>query len=218
MTRSWLPARCTACGAPGGALCGACLAGCEPAPPLAVPAGLDWCVALVAHQGSGRSLVAGLKFANRRGALAVLAPALADLVPRAAAGGEAGIDVVTWAPTTPARRRRRGYDQAELLARAVAPHLGRPAHRLLARAPGPSLTGRSRADRAGAAQFRATRAVPARVVVVDDVRTTGTTLGVAARALRSAGAATVGGLVVAATPPGASDASRRPTARGAPVD
>ena len=45
----------------------------------------------------------------------------------------AGVDVVTWAPTSGSRRRRRGFDQAELIARGVAAHLGLPCRRLLER-------------------------------------------------------------------------------------
>src|SRR3712207_7831548 len=54
-------------------------------------------------------LVARLKYRNARASLAWLARAMAALVDRR------GTDVVTWVPTTPARRRQRGFDQAELL-------------------------------------------------------------------------------------------------------
>ena len=111
-------------------------------------------------------------------------------------------DVVTWAPTAPGRRRARGYDQAEVLARAVGRSLGVPVRGLLRRTDraGPQ-TGRRRAERlARAPTFVATRRVPDRVVVVDDVVTTGATLQAAASALVAGGAHSVRAVAAAATP------------------
>ena len=64
-----------------------------------------------------------------------------------AAGAVAGLDVVTWAPTSRERRRRRGFDPAELLARAVARRLRLRCAGLLERAPGPPQTGLRGAER-----------------------------------------------------------------------
>ena len=61
--------------------------------------------------------------------------------------GGAAVDVVTWAPTTPQRRRARGFDHAELLARAVGRRAGLPARGLLTRLPGPPQTGPARPPR-----------------------------------------------------------------------
>jgi predicted amidophosphoribosyltransferase len=113
--------------------------------------------------------------------------------------------VVTWAPTTPARRRERGFDHAELLARRVACRLGVPARALLRRAPGTPQTGLSGATRRRGPAFSArARAaspiVPAFVVLVDDVATTGATLRSAAAVLRSAGTEEILGLTAARTP------------------
>ncbi|HEX8771251.1 MAG TPA: phosphoribosyltransferase family protein, partial [Acidimicrobiales bacterium] len=96
---------------------------------------------------------------------------------------------MTWAPTTGARRRERGFDQAELLARAVARRLGLPCRRLLRRRPGPAQTGRDREGRQSGPAFTTRRVTgPARVLLVDDIVTTGATVSAAARALRAAGA------------------------------
>src|SRR5437773_10892718 len=103
----------------------------RPAPALAVPAGLDACAAVLSYTGTGRELVARLKYHNARAALPVLAAAMANLV------DPSTVDVVTWAPTSAARRRQRGFDQARLLARAVALRIHRPCRALLARTPGP---------------------------------------------------------------------------------
>jgi predicted amidophosphoribosyltransferase len=162
------------------------------------PLGLDRWAAALAYEEPASSLVLVLKNGQRRD----LVPWLAD---RAAACLEPGPGaVVTWAPTGGSRRRRRGFDQAELLARAVARRWGAPCRPLLVRGAGPAQAGQTGRDRRRGPAFavRGRVAVPASVVVVDDVATTGATLAAAARALRAAGAREVRGLVVArsATP------------------
>ena len=111
------------------------------APLLAAPAGVDDCRALVTYAGSGRDLVAALKFRNRRSVVPWLAERLAVEV------ADCHADVVTWAPTSPVRRRRRGFDQSELLAHRTARAAGLPLANCLARLPGPAQTGRTLADR-----------------------------------------------------------------------
>ncbi|MGH9184006.1 MAG: ComF family protein [Acidimicrobiales bacterium] len=190
-----LAVSCPICGALGPAPCGACRARLRPAPALPAPPGVDACLALLAYEGPGRELVARLKYRNHRAALPGLAAAMASLV-----GGPARVDVVTWVPTTPARRRERGFDQAELLARAVARQLRRPCRRLLARSPGPPQTGRGRAQRHAGPPLSARPLSGGHVLLVDDVVTTGATVTAGARALRAAGAHGVTALVAARTP------------------
>jgi predicted amidophosphoribosyltransferase len=108
--------------------------------------------------------------------------------------------VVTWAPTAPARRRGRGFDQAELLARAIASRWRRPCRALLVRAAGPPQTGRDALARRTPAGFRARARATRTVVLVDDVMTTGATLTAAARALRDGGADQVIAVTAARTP------------------
>jgi predicted amidophosphoribosyltransferase len=165
----------------------------RPAPPLPPPPGVDRCVALVAYEGPAREVVARLKYRNHRSALTTLATAMA-------AGVTTRPDVVTWVPTTAARRQARGFDHAELLARAVARALRRPCHDLLARAPGPPQTGRPRAERLVGPALVARGRVRPHVLVVDDVVTSGATCTAAARALRAAGARTVDVVAAARTP------------------
>jgi predicted amidophosphoribosyltransferase len=159
-----------------------------------VPPALESCAALLAYEGPARELVARLKYRNARTALGFLAAGMAALV------DPAEIDVVTWAPTTRGRRRARGFDQARLLARLVARRLRRPCRALLDRRPGPAQTGRSRAARRLGPSFTARPVAASRVLLVDDVVTTGGTMSAGARALRAAGAAGVHGLAASRTP------------------
>lgn len=174
-------------------MCERCRAAMRPAPLLPPPPGVDRCTALLAYEGPARELVARLKYRNHRSALPSLATAIA-------AGVRDRPDVVTWVPTTAARRRARGFDHAELLARAVAGALHRPCHDLLVRAPGPPQTGRPRAQRLLGPALAARAPVRPHVLVVDDVVTSGATCTAAARALRAAGARFVDVAAAARTP------------------
>ncbi len=152
--------------------------------------------AVLAYAGAGRRLVLALKQGNARPLVRSLARAMAIEARRER------VDVVTWAPTSAVRRRRRGGDQAELLARAVAWRLGVPCRRLLVRVDdgrGPQ-TGRSWAERLDGPTFVARRTVRGDILVIDDVVTTGATLRAAEAALVRAGARHVRCLAAAATP------------------
>jgi ComF family protein len=167
----------------------------ERAPALPAPPGIDRCVALLAYEGVGREVVARLKYRNARSSIRWLAARMAALV------DPHEVDVVTWVPTSAVRRRRRGFDQAELLARAIARQLHRPCRRLLTRAAGPPQTGRSlRQRRTGPALAAKPAGHARRVLLVDDVITTGTTVSVAARTLRASGVNHVSVVAAARTP------------------
>ncbi|HEX4906308.1 MAG TPA: hypothetical protein VFU93_12710 [Acidimicrobiales bacterium] len=189
-----LPVTCAGCGTRGAPVCATCAAAMRPAPALPPPPAVDTCTAVLAYDGPARDVVARLKYRNHRSALAGLAAAMAASV-------TAVPDVVTWAPTTAPRRRGRGFDHAELLARAVARHLRRPCRPLLDRRPGPPQTGRPLAERLGGPRLAPRATVAGRVLVVDDVVTSGATATAAALALRSAGASAVDVVAAARTPP-----------------
>ena len=194
-----LPRSCVVCGSHAAGLCARCWRDLRPAVPVAAPPGIDQCRAALVYEGAGREVVARLKYRNGRAVVgwlgAAMAHVVADLAP--------AVDVVTWAPTSAARRRQRGFDQAELLAGRVGRGLGVPVRPLLARPGGPAQTGRARVERVDGVEFVARRSSVAgspRVLVVDDVVTTGATLSAAARALRNAGATNVAAVVAGRTP------------------
>lgn len=101
-------------------------------------------------------------------------------------------DAVTWIPTTDRRRRHRGFDQAELIARHLASLRGASAKKLLRRPGNSHQSGMSREVRLLRPQFIAHPGCEGLVVlVVDDVTTTGATFREAARALLHVGASGV---------------------------
>lgn len=190
-----LPPRCVACGRVGVDLCASCIDGLTPPGVGPIPAGrhVADCRALADYEGAGRLLVQGLKYRNRRSAVRRLGGALASLAAPT-------VDVVTWIPTTSSRRRLRGFDQAELLARSTARALCAPVRGLLVRQPGPPQTGRSRAERQRGPALWARPLGGERVLIVDDVVTTGATLEAGARALLDQGASRVSAVALARTP------------------
>jgi len=159
---------------------------------VALPASMDRCDAWLDYDGPSRDIVSQIKYRNARAPLRWLAAGMATLL----VDGRA--DVLTWAPTTPSRRRQRGFDHAALLARAVAAQAGLPCRNLLVRHEGPAQTGRNLTDRQHGPSFTAPVSVAGlAVVIVDDVVTTGATFAAAARALEAAGAVHIWGLAAA---------------------
>lgn len=191
-----LPHRCAGCQQLGPVLCDTCRFAVASSPATIVPGGIT---AALTFDGVVRTAVLGMKYRNRRAAAKVLAEVLVRRL-GLIGPGRPHYDVVTWAPTSRRRSIERGYDQAELLARAVAAHLGVPCRRLLYRTHGTPQTGRSRAERLAGPEFRVRPGRAPRVLVVDDVVTTGATLIAAGEALHAAGIRDVRLVAVAATP------------------
>jgi ComF family protein len=196
------PPLCWDCGAPaqeGQPLC----PGCRSAlpwlgPDTAVLAGVEtW--APVAYEGPARALVRALKFRGAAGVAESMAAQVAARTP------ERLLDQATLVPVPlhPARLRRRGFNQAERLARALAERVGQPVCDCLQRGGPPARQmGQSRAHRATAMRGAVTAlpGTPARATIVDDVATTGATLAACAAALRAAGSRQVAALAYARTP------------------
>lgn len=173
--------------------CEAQLRLCCLADPLRACPPLTGCYAVYKHAGMARELVHLLKYAGDSALAQLLGQAMA-----AYARPAVGTDAVLPVPMEARKRRRRGYNQAELLARAFAQCIGVPPETglLLRTHETASQVGRSRAERLAA--MRGTFTVPdgARVAgrrlwLVDDVLTTGATAIACAEALRKAGARSV---------------------------
>ena len=137
---------------------------------------------------TGRALVHGLKEGGLRALAAPAAGLMALVIPRPDA------DVLTWVPADPIRQALRGYHPPQLLAEELSRRWGLPARPLLDgplwRRPQRGLTRAARRRNVRSA-FAARRGAEGRVVLVDDVHTTGATLSAAARALRAGGAGVV---------------------------
>jgi predicted amidophosphoribosyltransferase len=106
-------------------------------------------------------------------------------------------------PLHPRRERRRGYDQALLLARALSERTGLQVSECLARSGSSGAqVGRGRADRLGGppGSIHACGPVPRGALLVDDVVTTGGTLAACAAALSAAGAVELAAVAYARTP------------------
>jgi ComF family protein len=190
LTLEPLPARaCPRCGEPA-----AGEAGC-PACRVVRPA-FDATVVVGLHGGALQDAVHALKYGDRPELAGPLGRLVAAAVRRA---GEVP-DLVVPVPLHPARLRQRGYDQADLLAAAVAGALRRPLVRALRRArPTAPQVGASRAARRtnlagafGPAGRWDSGSLRDRVaLLVDDVVTTGATASAAARVVRDRGACRV---------------------------
>lgn len=174
--------------------CGACVR--QPPP-------LDACHAAVSYAFPWNVCIGQFKFQEAPGMASALA-----LLMRSAPWIEPAIDaasVVVPMPLAAVRLRMRGYNQASLLAKALAPSKCRTDLLLRIRET-EAQTRHSRVERLSALTgafavepLRATLLAGASVVIVDDVMTTGASLHAAALALRRAGAARVTGVVLART-------------------
>lgn len=155
----------------------------------------------VAYDGAARALISALKF---HGAVGLADTMAAQVVAAAPPGWLAGAVLVP-VPLHRARQRRRGFNQAGAIAAALAMRTGLAASGGLVRSGrGTTQVGRGRAERAlaidGAVAVRAGAALPERVMLVDDVTTTGATLAACAGALRAAGVRSVRATAYARTP------------------
>jgi predicted amidophosphoribosyltransferase len=166
-----LPTRCAACWQPGPSPCARCVLTVRRTPPgLPPPPGVDILLAPFAYEGIARAVVTALKFRDERAGLPWLSRAMSTSI---VWGAMTSVDMVTWAPTTPRRRRWRGHDHAEVLARSVASELDLPCHGLLVRRAGRPQTGQSRTARLDGPMYRSRGPAPSAVLLVDDVVTTG---------------------------------------------
>lgn len=204
------PPRCALCGAGGTFLC----AWCEAALPQAAGVRCEVCFEAIARgtrcrhcigappafttlrapcamARGARTLTHALKYDGQT----ALAPSMAALILPLADG--LAVDAVVPVPLHRGRQRSRGYNQSEELARPIAESLGVPLAPAFLKRPRPTqplVKAMSREERRAivAGAFTAERrAAGLRVLLVDDVATTGATLDACAKALREAGAGEV---------------------------
>ncbi|MFA1548575.1 ComF family protein [Actinomadura chokoriensis] len=208
-----LPERCAGCGREPVLLCSACLKPLrESARPVRLaPAGLPspWTVA--AYEGPLRAILAAYKERGRTALAVPLGEALATAVQAALTPGPdpPAAVVAVWVPSGRKAVRRRGHDPLRGLAEVAVRRLradGVPvtmADALRQRGGVADQAGLTAVQRAanlhGAVEVRA-HVAGSRVVLVDDVVTTGASLAEAARALHAAGADVTGAAAIAATP------------------
>ncbi len=151
------------------------------------------------YEGRLRDAVAALKYRDKLALAQPLGTALAELVRQDPVLSVA--EVVVPVPLHPRRQARRGFNQAEELARVVCRGIRRPLRRALVRVRDtPSQTELAQEDRRRNVKdaFAAREEVRGlRVLLVDDVVTTGSTVRECARALAGAGATAVGVAAVA---------------------
>ncbi len=213
------PPRCAGCGAGGSFFCQRCVASLVPiAPPWCPKCGepsssdalctrcrqhpleIDAIRSCYRYEGRLREAVLALKYQNLRAA----APDLAQLMTSSLRSLALDVEAIVPVPLHPRRLRERGYNQSSLLARELGKATGLP---VLERG---LVKGRHTAPQARAADLAARRAnvrdafeaspevvSGRRVLLIDDVCTSGSTLDAAARALKSAGASAVYGLTLA---------------------
>ncbi len=210
---SWavFPPCCPACGrsiARDECLCSGCMADYYPAsgqfreakqlPPDAA------LYAAAFYTGSMREAVHRMKFSGNPGSAAILAPLLVQAL-RAGGGRPDDFDLVLPVPSRPKKVRERGYNQSALLAKEVAKRTGIPfsADALLktrdTRAQHDLTAEERQVNLAGSFSACEAEVSGRRLLLVDDVLTTGATARECVAALKAAGAASVSLLVLAVT-------------------
>jgi len=212
------PPRCVICQQSGSWLCPACQDGIEYIrPPVCphcgqptsmprlcpscreAPPQIDGIRAVGYLEGALRTAIHRFKYSNMR----LLATPLGQLMSQYLLQNHLPVDVVVPVPLHPHRLRERGYNQATLLAKEVEKALGLPLLedallRVRSTIPQVGLTARERRDNVrGAFHCADGNLKGQRILLVDDVCTTGATLEACSLALRQEGVGVVWGLVLA---------------------
>ena len=200
------PPRCASCKQVGSVLCQACFAQLQPATPLPYRQGwsaLQGLVAINTYQGPLRNCIHALKYDG----VVRLAEPLGTLLAHTYLNWGMQADMLVSVPLHNLRYKQRGYNHAQLLARVCASIVGIPLRDdvLIRSRATNAQVGLNAYDRrqnvAGAFSIAAgdatTHIYGRRIIIVDDVCTTGATLDACAATLFQAGAVSVWGLVLA---------------------
>jgi ComF family protein len=160
--------------------------------------GFDAVYTYGSYEGSLRKLIHLFKFEKIHTLARPLGDFLARVLPR-----EERFDAIVPMPLHWRRRWERGFNQSELLAREIGRRWNVPVKKLVRRVkatvPQAGLTNAKRRANVGGAFESRPNVAGARVLLVDDVLTTGATAAACARALKRAGAKHVALLAVART-------------------
>lgn len=201
--RLLFPPRCVLCGRESDLVCESCGRSFPPRlDPDAIPklTGIRAARAVWPYEGNVREIVRRYKYNGLRS----LAPVLALQMMNVLSEWGPAIDLIVHVPVHPARLRERGFDQSELLARELSPMTELVAVPALARLRETGVQARAMSAAERSQNVRGAFHVPdaaqiqrANVLLIDDVLTTGATLGEAARALRRDGVSNVYALTLA---------------------
>lgn len=176
------------------------------------PVRMDGLRAYAFHTGPLQEAIHQFKYRDLRSLAATLGEMMGRgwdrLVP-----ADLVIDIIVPVPLHPTRQRKRGYNQAALLARELSRHLGRPVAeevliRTRATAPQVGLGVQERQENVrGAFQVRNNSLAGKRVLLVDDVCTTGSTLEAGSDALHRGGVSSVWAYTLTRAGPGTEPSS-----------
>ena len=164
---------------------------------------IEWCAAPLYYQGRVRDALLRYKFDS----VTAYGRIFADFMAKSIDEIEFSCDSITWVPLSRRRLRKRGYDQARILAEELADRLGLPCVQLIEKRVDnkpQSSTGNAEKRRENA---RGAYACPnpeavrgKRILLVDDIVTTGATLSECARVLKEAGCAEIYAAAAATRP------------------
>ena len=161
---------------------------------------IERCVSPLFYENTVRDSLHRFKFGQRTGYAGIYAGFMVKSIDE----NQISCDIISWAPVSRKRLRSRGYDQSELLARELSSRLGLPCRRLLVKQKHTMPQSRTR----NAVQRRENvkgayhccdpeEARGKRILLVDDIVTSGSTLSECAKMLKEAGAAEISAVTVA---------------------
>lgn len=197
LLRFLFPPRCAFCGRflqrGEMEICARCMGELRFLPPgqVKTPGLIDQCIGALAYEEKVRTAIHRLKFRGRQSIAKPLGRLLAHQIQAQLDGT---FDFITWVPTSAHNLRERGYDHAQLITEQAARCLDVPAVQMLKRVRHTRpMYGLNPAERRANVfdAFAVVKNAPvlgARVLVIDDILTTGATFYECARALREAGA------------------------------
>ena len=178
-------------------ICRACAEGTEvhgePFIPDFASDSVGECFAPLVYEDNVRKSLHRYKFGGRRFYAGIYAGIICDTLSH----GELDCDIITWAPLSKARLRKRGYDQARLLAEEISKRIGTPCVRTLVKTknikPQSSLgaAGRLNNIRNVYSPAAGVNLNGKQILLVDDIITTGATVSECASVLKGAGASFV---------------------------